>query len=91
MKNNEKVKRIDREWILEKLSSKMSCPDRLRYNKKERAYIATWLKSRYDQSNADDYAFAIEMTIPVSQVLYIKQIHRPNYLDRKITIKFKIY
>jgi len=85
------VERIDRSGILERLSSKLICPERLRYNKKERTYIITWLKSSHDQADSSDYAFTIERIIPGAEVLSIKQINRKDfYLDREIIIKFKM-
>ena len=85
------MERIDREGILERLSSKLICPERLRYNKKEKTYLATWLKSRHDQADVSDYAFVIERVIPGGEVLFIKQINRKDFhLDRKIIIKFKM-
>ncbi len=85
------MERIDREGILERLSSKLICPERLRYNKKEKTYLATWLKSRHDQADVSDYAFIIERVIPGAKVLSIKQINREDlWLDRKIIIKFKV-
>ena len=85
------MEKIDRNGILERLSSKLICPERLRYNKKEKTYLATWLKSRHDQADVSDYAFVIERVIPGGEVLFIKQINRKDfYLDRKIIIKFKV-
>ena len=84
------MERIDREGTLERLSSKLICTERLRYNKKEKTYIVTWLKSKHDQADISDYAFTIERVIPGAEVLLIKQINRKDfYLDRKIIIKFK--
>jgi len=85
------MERIDRNGILERLSSKLICPERLRYNKKEKTYIVTWLKSKYDQADSNDCAFVIEKVIPGAEVLLIKQINRKDfYLDREIIIKFKM-
>ena len=85
------MERIDRSGILERLSSKLICPERLRYNKKERTYMVTWLKSRHDQADSNDYAFTIERVIPGAEILSIKQINRKDfYLDREIIIKFKM-
>ena len=90
-KGVDKVEKIDRKGILERLSSKLICPERLRYNKKERTYIVTWLKSSHDQADVSDYAFTIERVIPGAEVLLIKQINRKDfYLNREIIIKFKI-
>ena len=91
MVTNQKVERIDRKGILEKLSSKLICPERLRYNKKEKTYIVTWLKSKFDQADTSDYAFIVEKVIPGAEVLSIKQINKKDfYLDREIIIKFKV-
>ena len=85
------MERIDRNGILERLSSKLICPERLRYNKKEKTYLATWLKSSHDQADTSDYAFVVETVIPGGEVLFMKQINRKDfYLDRKIIIKFKV-
>ena len=91
MLNSQKIERIDRNGILERLSSKLIYPEGLRYNKKERTYLVTWLKNRHDQADVSDYAFIIERVIPGAEVLFIKQINRKDfYLDRKIIIKFKM-
>ena len=92
MLTSQKIERIDRKGILERLSSKLIYPERLRYNKKERAYMVTWLKSSHDQADINDYALTVEKVIPGAEVLFIKQINRKDfYLDRKIIIKFKIW
>jgi len=91
MLTSQKIEKIDRNGILERLSSKLICPERLRYNKKERTYLVTWLKSRHDQADVSDYAFIVGEVIPGAEILFIKQINRKDfYLNRKIIIKFKI-
>jgi len=69
-------------------------PDKLRYIKKEKAYITIWYIDSHNFTDVEDHTSTIEKFIPGAKVLREKRINKKSrkdlLRDSEIIIKFKI-
>ena len=77
-----------------KLFVRLLYPDKLRYIKKEKAYIILWYTNSHNFTDIDNYTSVIEKFIPWSEILRKKQVSKKSrkdlLRDLEIIVKFRI-